>query len=185
MCRLLPGLPGQSGSALSVGLSGVGHTRTVDAHAAPINRVVSARSRQHHRMQRGPYAVILPFAQASPACHSTAEVPLFVEVDDASCHAMPGASNSARWVERTPAGFVFDMKALRLFTGHQTDKACTAPLTFTVVAIPAAPTHPPPVSRHRIQFPYLASTHLDRHLYASRDAARTAPERVRAAPKQR
>jgi len=29
------------------------------------------------------------------------------------------ASNSALWAERTPACFVFDMTAFRLFTGHQ------------------------------------------------------------------
>lgn len=43
-----------------------------------------------------------------------------VEVDS-SYYAMPSASNSALWVERTPPGFVFDMKAFRLFTGHQTE----------------------------------------------------------------
>ncbi|SMG09072.1 DUF72 domain-containing protein [Paraburkholderia susongensis] len=44
-----------------------------------------------------------------------------VEVDS-SYYAMPSASNSALWVERTPAGFVFDVKAFRLFTGHQTER---------------------------------------------------------------
>ena len=34
---------------------------------------------------------------------------------------MPSAANSALWVERTPQDFVFDVKAFRLFTGHQTD----------------------------------------------------------------
>jgi uncharacterized protein YecE (DUF72 family) len=43
-----------------------------------------------------------------------------VEVDS-SYYAMPSASNSALWVERTPPGFVFDVKAFRLFTGHQTE----------------------------------------------------------------
>ncbi|MBU9548485.1 DUF72 domain-containing protein [Burkholderia multivorans] len=43
-----------------------------------------------------------------------------VEVDS-SYYAMPSATNSALWVERTPPGFVFDMKAFRLFTGHQTE----------------------------------------------------------------
>ncbi|MDR8761991.1 DUF72 domain-containing protein [Burkholderia multivorans] len=43
-----------------------------------------------------------------------------VEVDS-SYYAMPSTSNGALWVERTPAGFVFDMKAFRLFTGHQTE----------------------------------------------------------------
>lgn len=43
-----------------------------------------------------------------------------VEVDS-SYYAMPSATNSALWAERTPAGFVFDVKAFRLFTGHQTE----------------------------------------------------------------
>lgn len=43
-----------------------------------------------------------------------------VEVDS-SYYAMPSANNSALWVERTPAGFIFDVKAFRLFTGHQTE----------------------------------------------------------------
>lgn len=29
---------------------------------------------------------------------------------DSSYHAMPSATNSALWVERTPPGFIFDMK---------------------------------------------------------------------------
>lgn len=43
-----------------------------------------------------------------------------VEVDS-SYYAMPSPSNSVLWVERTPPNFVFDMKAFRLFTGHQTE----------------------------------------------------------------
>ena len=42
-----------------------------------------------------------------------------VEVDS-SFFAMPQASNSALWVARTPADFVFNVKAFRLLTGHQT-----------------------------------------------------------------
>lgn len=45
-----------------------------------------------------------------------------VEVDS-SYYAMPSASNSVLWVERTPAHFTFNVKAFRLFTGHQTDRA--------------------------------------------------------------
>lgn len=36
---------------------------------------------------------------------------------------MPSASNSVLWVERTPAHFIFNIKAFRLFTGHQTDRS--------------------------------------------------------------
>ena len=42
-----------------------------------------------------------------------------VEVDS-SYYAMPSERNSMLWVERTPVTFVFDIKAFRLFTQHQT-----------------------------------------------------------------
>jgi uncharacterized protein YecE (DUF72 family) len=42
-----------------------------------------------------------------------------VEVDS-SYYAMPSRSNSELWVDRTPAGFVFNIKAFRLFTNHPT-----------------------------------------------------------------
>ena len=42
-----------------------------------------------------------------------------VEVDS-SYYAMPSERNSLLWVERTPTEFVFDIKAFRLFTQHQT-----------------------------------------------------------------
>jgi len=42
-----------------------------------------------------------------------------VEVDS-SYYAIPAPANAQHWAERTPAGFVFDVKAFRLFTGHQT-----------------------------------------------------------------
>ncbi len=42
-----------------------------------------------------------------------------VEVDS-SYYAMPSAPNSVLWAERTPADFTFNIKAFRLFTGHQT-----------------------------------------------------------------
>lgn len=50
--------------------------------------------------------------------HYAARFPL-VEVDS-SYYAMPSAANARLWVERTPANFVFDIKAFRIFTGHQT-----------------------------------------------------------------
>ena len=40
-----------------------------------------------------------------------------VEVDS-SYYAMPAEKTSRLWVERTPDGFVFDIKAFRLFTQH-------------------------------------------------------------------
>lgn len=62
-----------------------------------------------------------------PRGHSSAEKRLayyasqfpIVEVDS-SFFAMPQASNAVLWVERTPADFVFNVKAFRLLTGHQT-----------------------------------------------------------------
>ena len=42
-----------------------------------------------------------------------------VEVDS-SYYAMPSVDNSVRWIERTPANFIFNIKAFRLLTHHQT-----------------------------------------------------------------
>jgi uncharacterized protein YecE (DUF72 family) len=39
---------------------------------------------------------------------------------DASYHVMPGRRNIISWIEETPAGFIFDVKAFSLFTGHPT-----------------------------------------------------------------
>jgi uncharacterized protein YecE (DUF72 family) len=43
-----------------------------------------------------------------------------VEVDS-SYYALPSERNSALWVERTPPDFMFNVKAFRLFTTHQTE----------------------------------------------------------------
>jgi uncharacterized protein YecE (DUF72 family) len=45
-----------------------------------------------------------------------------VEVDS-SYYAMPAPSTAQLWAERTPQGFVMNVKAFRLFTGHQTSPA--------------------------------------------------------------
>jgi uncharacterized protein YecE (DUF72 family) len=42
-----------------------------------------------------------------------------VEVDS-SYYAMPAPATAQLWAERTPAGFTMNVKAFRLFTGHQT-----------------------------------------------------------------
>jgi uncharacterized protein YecE (DUF72 family) len=42
-----------------------------------------------------------------------------VEVDS-SYYALPSGRNAEAWVTRTPDDFVFNIKAFRLFTGHQT-----------------------------------------------------------------
>jgi len=45
-----------------------------------------------------------------------------VEVDS-SYYALPSEANARLWAERTPDGFVFNIKAFRLFTQHQTPLA--------------------------------------------------------------
>ena len=42
-----------------------------------------------------------------------------VEVDS-SYYGMPAPASAQLWADRTPEGFVFNVKAFRLFTGHQT-----------------------------------------------------------------
>ena len=42
-----------------------------------------------------------------------------VEIDS-SYYGIPSLENAQRWIERTPPGFVFNVKAYRLFTRHQT-----------------------------------------------------------------
>jgi uncharacterized protein YecE (DUF72 family) len=42
-----------------------------------------------------------------------------VEVDS-TYYGLPSSRNASLWAERTPDGFVFDVKAFRLFTQHQT-----------------------------------------------------------------
>ena len=42
-----------------------------------------------------------------------------VEIDS-SYYGIPSIENAQRWVERTPTGFVFNIKGYRLFTRHQT-----------------------------------------------------------------
>jgi uncharacterized protein YecE (DUF72 family) len=44
----------------------------------------------------------------------------FVEID-AAYYAIPSAATAGRWAERTPPGFVFDVKAHALMTGHATE----------------------------------------------------------------
>ena len=50
--------------------------------------------------------------------HYASQFPL-VEVDS-SYYAMPAPATAQLWAERTPSGFVMNVKAFRLFTGHQT-----------------------------------------------------------------
>jgi uncharacterized protein YecE (DUF72 family) len=50
--------------------------------------------------------------------HYASQFPL-VEVDS-SYYGMPTPQNARLWADRTPEHFVFNVKAFRLFTGHQT-----------------------------------------------------------------
>ena len=52
--------------------------------------------------------------------HYAMHFPL-VEVD-ATYYAIPSSSVAERWVERTPDGFIFDIKAHPVFTGHPIDR---------------------------------------------------------------
>ncbi|PMS21733.1 DUF72 domain-containing protein [Trinickia dabaoshanensis] len=49
-----------------------------------------------------------------------------VEVDS-SYYALPSRTNSELWAERTPENFVFNLKAFRLLTGHQTGREALPP----------------------------------------------------------
>ena len=53
--------------------------------------------------------------------HYATQFPL-VEVDS-SYYGMPTPANAQLWAERTPEHFTFNVKAFRLFTGHQTSPA--------------------------------------------------------------
>lgn len=49
-----------------------------------------------------------------------------VEVDS-SYYGMPAKKNSELWVERTPTGFIFDVKSFSLFTQHPTNPKALPP----------------------------------------------------------
>src|SRR5262245_53831289 len=49
-----------------------------------------------------------------------------IVVIDSSYYGIPTEANARLWVERTPPGFVFNIKAYRLFTRHQTPLASFA-----------------------------------------------------------
>ncbi len=59
-----------------------------------------------------------------------------VEVDS-SYYALPSARNAALWVERTPPGFLFNVKAYSLMTGHH-PRADSLPADLRAM-LPAAP----------------------------------------------
>ena len=54
----------------------------------------------------------------------TSQFPM-VEIDS-SYYAIPALSVSTNWALRTPPDFIFNVKAFRVFTGHQTSPAVLA-----------------------------------------------------------
>jgi uncharacterized protein YecE (DUF72 family) len=46
---------------------------------------------------------------------------------DSTYYALPSEHNAALWAQRTPPGFVFDVKVFRLFTHHRTPVAALPP----------------------------------------------------------
>jgi uncharacterized protein YecE (DUF72 family) len=71
--------------------------------------------------------------------HYATQFPM-VEVDS-SYYAMPSATNAQLWAERTPADFVFNVKAFRLFTGHQTSPTVLPKdIQVALAAVPALAT---------------------------------------------
>jgi uncharacterized protein YecE (DUF72 family) len=61
-----------------------------------------------------------------------------VEVDS-SYYGMPSAANAQLWAERTPRDFTFNVKAFRLFTGHQTSPTVLHKDIQAALGGPAAP----------------------------------------------
>jgi uncharacterized protein YecE (DUF72 family) len=58
-----------------------------------------------------------------------------VEVD-ATYYALPAPRNAELWAERTPSGFVFDVKAFRLFTGHPAQARVLPPDLRRALSVP-------------------------------------------------
>ena len=68
--------------------------------------------------------VFYPDAARSPADRLAYYATRFSLVEvDSTYYALPSHRNAMLWVERTPAGFVFDIKAHALMTGHATETA--------------------------------------------------------------
>ncbi|MBL0419545.1 DUF72 domain-containing protein [Ramlibacter sp. AW1] len=61
-----------------------------------------------------------------------------VEVDS-SYYAIPVPQTAQAWAERTPPGFEFNVKAFRLFTGHQTPLAVLPPDIRQALGAPPEP----------------------------------------------
>ena len=87
-----------------------------DRHAHPHRRCLLDRS--HAAGLRPLYPPAVAANAEARLRYYAARFPL-VEIDS-SYYALPTAENAWRWDQRTPDGFVFNIKAFRLFTSHQT-----------------------------------------------------------------
>ena len=93
-----------------------------------------------------------------------------VEVDS-SYYALPSARNAGLWVERTPPGFLFNVKAYALMTGHH-PRADSLPADLRAM-LPAAPKATPRGEIERSAFPPEA---LDRCFTLFRESLRPLAE---------
>ncbi len=76
-----------------------------------------------------------------------------VEVNS-TYYALPSTANATLWAQRTPPGFVFNVKAFRLFTGHQTPVDALPP--------PLRETLPPALrDKKNVYYKDLPAEHLD------------------------
>ncbi len=73
-----------------------------------------------------------------------------VEINS-SYYAIPAARNAVRWVERTPPGFLFNIKAYSLMTGHH-PKFESLPAELTLL-LPESPRRTHRGEVHRTAFP--------------------------------
>ena len=80
------------------------------------SRVFTTAGRKWHHCGR---AAPAPWAKSAEARlrHYAAQFPL-VEIDS-TYYALPAEQTAQLWADRTPQGFLFNVKAFRLFTGHQ------------------------------------------------------------------
>jgi len=93
-----------------------------------------------------------------------------VEVNS-SYYAIPDIRNTQRWVDRTPAGFVFHVKAYSLLTGHH-PRAETVPADLTALL----PTSPRRTRRGEIDAASFSPEAVDRAFHLFRTAVRPIAE---------
>lgn len=93
-----------------------------------------------------------------------------VEINS-SYYAIPPARNAVRWVERTPPGFLFNVKAYALLTGHH-PRAETLPAELAVLL----PRHPRRTRRGELDRSNFSRDAIDQALALFRDALRPMAE---------